>query len=163
MFDNFNFCIFLLNGTGKYEIYYNGFSNIGGGGHLAISNYWGGLVPLNVYGGYGPASVSNSTLNVSQLSTGFGPTFFNGKPIQYSNCLLCKKYKHNRATALDLSFTHLVQTAPGTQQCSLCCQIPEIVQKQTLLLSPQNSPVTEPCVCLEALAPETVTDRYIIH
>ncbi len=26
----------------------------GGGGHLAISNYWGGLVPLNVYGGYGP-------------------------------------------------------------------------------------------------------------
>ncbi len=24
------------------------------GGHLAISNYWRGLVPLNVYGGYGP-------------------------------------------------------------------------------------------------------------
>ncbi len=24
------------------------------GGHWAISNYWGGLVPLNVYGGYAP-------------------------------------------------------------------------------------------------------------
>ncbi len=27
---------------------------IWGGGHLAISNYWGGLFPLNVFGGYGP-------------------------------------------------------------------------------------------------------------
>ncbi len=26
-----------------------------GGGDLAISNYWGGLVTVNVYGGYGPA------------------------------------------------------------------------------------------------------------
>ncbi len=30
----------------------------GGGGHLTISNYWGGLVPLNVYGGYGPVTVN---------------------------------------------------------------------------------------------------------
>ncbi len=32
----------------------------GGGGHLAISNYWGGLVPFNVYGGYGHRATDGS-------------------------------------------------------------------------------------------------------
>ncbi len=31
------------------------------GGHLAISNYWGGLVPFNVYGGYAPAQKNDSS------------------------------------------------------------------------------------------------------
>ncbi len=35
---------------------------------MAISNYWGGLVPLNVYGGYAPAREEKTTDTVGVTS-----------------------------------------------------------------------------------------------